>query len=346
LNLLNKRTSGDLVNNMNVNRLYVVGGKQRARTINVDEWNQYEQAVAVAVDVESGSIIQTCEYVTPEQFRPDTPNPSILFKSGSLKNSKLYACTQTEIVIYSLPDMQIENHISLPCFNDVHHVVPTIRNTLLVAVTGLDLVLELSGNGEILQEWSAISENTWDRFSRDVDYRKVETTKPHLSHPNFVFQVGDDVWVTRFEQKDAVCLTSPEKGIDIGVERPHDGYVFDDKVYFTTVDSHVVVASLTTLEVVQVIDLRELTNTDLVMGWCRGLQVIDNEHIIVGFSRIRPTKLHANLLWLKGQIGERQYAEYQPTHVAMYNISTGKLCWEIDLEEYGLNSVFSVHAVE
>ena len=37
---------------------------------------------------------------------------------------------------------------------------------------------------------------TWERFDPEVDYRQVPTTKPHETHPNFVFIVEEDVWVT------------------------------------------------------------------------------------------------------------------------------------------------------
>ena len=217
---------------LRMNRLYAVGGRQRTRTINVEEWNRYNGGLILVLDPDRKEVLQQHDYLTPEQFRPSTPSPSILFKSATLQDDRIYVCTQTEVMVYRLPGFEVEHHVSLPCFNDVHHVVPTASGSLLIAVTGLDLVLEISVDGEVLREWSVTPDDTWDRFSREVDYRKRETTKPHQSHPNFVFQNADDVWVTRFEQKDAICLTAPGKRIDIGIERAHDGFVFGGKVYF------------------------------------------------------------------------------------------------------------------
>ena len=132
-------------------RLYAVGGRQRARTIGVDEWNQYAGGLILVVDPDRQEVLRRHKYETPEQFRPDTPNPSILFKSATLTDDRIYVCTQTEVLVYSLPELGVEHHISLPCFNDVHHVSLTNSGSLLVAVTGLDLVLEISVDGEILQ---------------------------------------------------------------------------------------------------------------------------------------------------------------------------------------------------
>lgn len=45
---------------------------------------------------------------------------------------------------------------------------------------------------------------------------KVLTTKPNISHPNFVFTIKNDVWVTRWLLKDAVCFNKQDKRIHIG----------------------------------------------------------------------------------------------------------------------------------
>ncbi len=69
-------------------------------------------------------------------------DPAILFKSGTLANGLLYLTTQTEVLVYRVPSFELTTGISLPSFNDVHHVRPTADGTLLVAVTGLDMVAE------------------------------------------------------------------------------------------------------------------------------------------------------------------------------------------------------------
>src|SRR5262249_317885 len=150
------------------------------------------------------------------------------------------------VLIYSLPDFTLTDYISLPQFNDLHHVRPTSTGSLAVANTGLDQVVEMSREGRVLRLWSAVGGDPWDRFDPERDYRKVDSTKPHRSHPNYVFEVGEDLWGTRFEQRDALCLTGGGR-IAIDVQRPHDGITMGDKVYFTTVNGCIVIASLKTL---------------------------------------------------------------------------------------------------
>src|SRR5205807_3541516 len=126
-------------------------------------------------------------------------------------------------------------YVSLPCFNDLHHVRPSGDGNLIAVNTGLDMVVKFTPQGRVLQEWWVLDEPRWSRFSRTLDYRKVESTKPHQSHPNFAFVLEGDLWVTRFRQRDAICLTKPGGRIDIGVESPHDGLLSGNRIWFTTV---------------------------------------------------------------------------------------------------------------
>ena len=102
---------------------------------------------------------------------------------------------------------------------------------------------------EIFKEWDALGRDTRRHFTKETDYQKVFTTRPHESLANLVFQHGDEVSLSRFEQKDAFCLSNMDQRIDIGLEGSHDGHVFGSKAYYTTVDGHVVVAKLATCAV-------------------------------------------------------------------------------------------------
>lgn len=324
-----------------MNKLYITGGKQRNATIGVNEWNQYECGKILSIDICSQQIQDSASYTSPAEYLPNQPRPSVLFKSGTIRNGRLYVCTQTEVLIYSIPELKLEHHLSLACFNDLHHVTPTARNTLLVVSTGLDLVLEITLTGEVCNEWFTTSGSNWNRFSRTEDYRKVLSTKPHASHPNFVFEHANEIWATRFEQRDACCLTGPGT-INIESERPHDGHVYNNLCFFTTVDGHIVVADMITQTIVHRHNLNEFSSTPGVLGWCRGLQVIDEHNVIVGFSRIRPTKIHQNLLWVKNQLKGETSAKSQPTRIAHYDLANRRIAWEVNLEPYDLNAVFSV----
>jgi len=324
-------------------KLLVTGGRQSPSALQKEEWHRYREAVVACVDVEARSAEVCLEYTSPSEACAADAEPSIVFKAGSLVGELFYVCTQTEVLIYEVPGFRLLRYLSLPFFNDLHHVRPGEGDSLLVAVTGLDMVVELTLDGHILQEWGVLGQDPWARFSRDVDYRKVITTKPHQAHPNFVFDMDRELWVTRFEQRDAIRLTAPDDRIPIDVEKPHDGILAGEQVYFTTVDGHVVVADATQAVVSHVFDLNHISARNRALGWCRGLAVLEEGHAIVGFTRIRPTRFRENLRWLRYEFGLRETKGDMPTRIVGYDLEAGREEWEIDLEPCGMNCVFSIH---
>jgi hypothetical protein len=320
--------------------LYVVGGQQRVNRGLIPDrkhWYEYAKGLLLRVEPATGTVETCLEYVSP----PDTcasEDPQILFKSATIAGERLYASTQTEVMVLALPSLEQLAHVSLPCFNDVHHVRPTPDGTLLVANSGLDMALEIEEDGTVVREWSTLDgDEPWTRFSRDVDYRMGISTKPHASHPNYVFYVGDEPWATRFEQQDAISLVDRSRRIDIGLERIHDGYAHGDSIYFTTVDGKVAIASVDSLRVDEVIDLNDIHSEDVLLGWTRSILVDDGLTAWIGFSRIRATKIRENVGWVA-----RGFKRVMPTHIARYDLARRELLQEIDLEPAGLSAVFSV----
>jgi hypothetical protein len=320
--------------------LYITGGRQRVGrplTASATDWYEYQHGLILEVVPETGEVYRRVEYVSPPAACAED-NPQILFKSGTVLDDQLYVCTQTELLIYALPEFRQAGYLSLPCFNDLHHVRPTPTGTLLVANSGLDMVLELTPGGGVINEWSVLGEEPWDRFSRTIDYRKGISTKPHTAHPNHIFMLGEDIWVTRFQQQDAICLTRTDQRIPIGIERVHDGVLHQGRLFFTTVNGHVVIANPASLKVEEIIDLNTMHDTDTLLGWCRGI-LLDGEKAWVGFSHIRPTKLRQNLAWIM-----RGFRQVLPTRVACYDLVRRRCVAEIDLQTHGLNAVFSIFA--
>ncbi len=326
-------------------RVYVVGGVQRPGAHFRDEWRRHRMGKILSLDLATGGCESCLEYVTPAEALPDEPDPAILFKAATHQGRELHGCTQTEIFTWSLPDFALVRRISLPAFNDVHHVRLSRQGNYLVANTGLDMVIEVSLQGEILRLWNVLGESDpWGRFSPRKDYRKQLTTKPHGSHPNYVFEtVDDEIWTTRFEQRDAICLTSPGRRIDIALERPHDGMVRGGRVTFTVVSGHLVIAQTSDGAVLERHDLQRLAGTDYALGWCRGVHHLDDDRVLVGFSRLRPTKIHENLRWVGNRLGLRKAPEQLPTRIALYDLKRRTLVQEWNLEDHGLNVLFSIH---
>jgi hypothetical protein len=320
-------------------RLYIAGGQQRAlRPMSAvgQDWYEYQKGIVVELDTASGESETRVEYVSPPEAA-EVDSPRVLFKSGTLVDDLLYMCTQTEVIVYRLPEFEMVSYVSLPMFNDVHHVIPTPAGTMLVANTGLDTVVEITREGDVERIWNVLGEDPWERFSRDIDYRMVKTTKPHLAHPNHLFYVGDEPWATRFEQRDAVSLNNLERHIPIGLERIHDGLVDGGRVYFTTVDGKIVIADLQQLEVVQVMDLTKAHPSDMLLGWARGLH-IEWPYAWVGFSRIRPTKFRENLGWVLQGL-KRDFG----THVGCYDLRSGESVGQFNVEPYGVSAIFGIY---
>lgn len=323
--------------------VYITGGRQKASEAlkTSPEWERFGSGVIAKLDLEAMTSELVVDYVSPPEALPDD-NPSVVFKAGTVKDDKLYVCTQTEVLVYNTSDFTLDNYISLPFFNDLHHVRPTDRGSLLVAVTGLDMVAEIGLDGSVINQWGVLGQDPWERFDRSVDYRKVATTKPHHSHPNFVFEYDGEVWASRFEQRDTACVTNPTKKIDIGQERPHDGVVHGDRVYFTTVDGHVAIVNMKTQSLETLHDLNAIAALDTPLGWTRGLKILSDGRVIVGASTLRVTNLRNNIRWVKKKFGQLDSDKKVPTNVALYDLNQNRVDWVKVLDDPIVDVVFSV----
>lgn len=318
--------------------LYLLGGHQRKRWLRpLHPDRRFDRALIQRFDLETGRADRMLEYQSPPEFKAH-PESSDLFTSATLSGNRLFVGTYTEILIFELPQFQRIHSISSPHLNSVHHVAPTKHGTLLVVSTGLDLVLELALDGTVLREWDVLNRPLWSRFSRDIDYRKIETTKPHLSHPNFVFQLDDDIWVTRFYQKDAICLTRKQEPIRIDIERPHDGVSHDGSLYFTTVDGHLIVVDAKSLKIVSSLDLKTFRDYPFGPSWCRGVLILEKDLVCVGFTRIRKTAFMSTMNWIKHGFHHTD----PPTHIALFNLAERSCLKTIDLEPAGINILFGI----
>jgi hypothetical protein len=318
---------------------YIVGGRER-KGGNRPEWQSCDRALIFYVEPASGQVHPLVEYVTPPEACSGE-EAGILFKASTLAGNQLFACTTTEVLIYSLPQFQLKRYISHPHFNDVHHVALIEGNRLAVVSTGLDLVVVMSPEGEVLEELSACEEPLWTRFRKDVDYRRVLTMKPYKVHVNYAFSLDGKLWVTRADQSDAVCVERPEQRFDFAGAHPHDGVVRDGRIYFTTTDGRVWVFDAETRECIRCVDLNNIAGGSGPLGWARGIEVLSPERVVVGFTPLRPTRWKQKLGWVAERFGAAPMITR--THVAAYDLAAQKLLWEIPLYEQGLDVIFAVH---
>lgn len=329
--------------------LYVLGGAQRPVFKDTQqEWFLFEKALVVRVDLETGASRVCLTHESPLEARADQQS-SVLFKSGMVAGNRLYTCTSTEVLIYQVPDFKLLHYLSLPFFNDLHHVAPTPHGTLMLAVTGLDMVAEITTEGELLHTWGAVSEpEGWRPPDPRTDYRKVATLKPYKAHPNYVFWAQGEPWVSRGDRSDAICLGDPGRRIDLGTtECVHDGWRRDGWLYFTSVDGHLIIVDEQRLTVEERIDLNAIGEEGKIgFSWCRGVLPVDERKVWVGFTRIRQTRWIEKVKWIK----HLAVGFPRPTSLALYDIVDRKMLQEIDLEPSGMHATFGalpapVHAV-
>ncbi len=323
-------------------KLLVTGGSQYTNAVWAGEWSHYDQAIVAEIDWETSECRRVLEYTSPEDARAASV-ANIVFKAGSIHGESVVLCTQTEVMEYSYPQFDLKSYISSPYFNDVHHVVRMGAN-YIVASTGLDMVLTVSGSGIVNDFSHALGGDPWARHEQKTDYRKILSTKPHASHPNYIFVLEDEIWVTRFVQKDAISVSNPDRRINIGLEGVHDGFVTKHHVYFTTINGMVMVADRKSLSIEAVYDLNVAYNTNQPLGWCRGLYVC-GEKLYVGFSALRSTMLRENLAWVRRGFKTGVNASRAlPSRVVEYDMRTQTIDKEVRLDGIGMAAVFSIFA--
>ena len=136
--------------------LYVLGARQRKLLFkHEEEQNLYEAALILRIDTETAESRTCVEYKSPLEACSG-PNASMVFKSATIVGDTLYCCTSTEVIIFELPTFQKIGYISIPHFNDVHHVTPVSDGNLVVVSTGLDMVFKVSREGKVLNEWTVL----------------------------------------------------------------------------------------------------------------------------------------------------------------------------------------------
>ncbi|KGP74672.1 hypothetical protein [Pontibacillus yanchengensis] len=324
-----------------MNTIFVTGAIQKKQAHSLQGYNKYEVARILELDVERIEVVNDYNYSSPKDVIPKE-EISIVFKAGTLQGDYIHVCTTTEVMTLHAETLEKVNYFSHKSFNDLHHVRMTKNGNYLVVNTGLDLLMEFSYEGELLAQWPV--HDDVETYNSDVDYRKIPSTKPHTSHPNYVTILDNHYWVTRFKQKDAINIHNNNKA-KINIEGMHDGIAYKNFIYYTTVNGHIVKYDTVT-HTYEDYDLNKLEESFITtfkaLGWCRGLKVVDEETVIVGFSRLRPTKQKDYTQWLNGNIDKLKSSRHLPTRIAKYNLKKKEKMWEINLEKQGLNVVFSI----
>jgi hypothetical protein len=137
--------------------------------------------------------------------------------------------------------------ISSPCFNALHSISRT-RSGYLVASTGLDLLLELNREGDILWEWWATDHGftltpTGERRQLDktADHRTIKYgTLQQTTHVNSAAELPDGRFLATLFHQGMVIAIDRETGqwqpVVEGLDHPHSVRVLDEQ-HFTVTDT-------------------------------------------------------------------------------------------------------------
>jgi hypothetical protein len=317
-------------------RLLVTGGCQAAGAARRNE-SRFEGARMVALDARSGAPIAIADHATPAERRgPDT---SLRFGAATRAGDLVYTCTGTEALALDARTLAPRRVWSHPLLNSAHHAVPGARGGVVVASTGVDMVLELDEAGEIVRMVDLGDGEARRRFPEVADFRAIGGTKPHRCHVNHLFRAGDALFATRFNQRDAVNLDDAADRFEIDGAGPHDGVVHDGRVHFTLVDGRIAIFELKTRRKLAEIRLKD---EGMPLGWCRGLLPFGSRHAWVGFSRLRPTRIAENVAWALEKLGRQPRGETRPTRVVLYDLFSGEPEREITLEPHGIHAVYGL----
>lgn len=317
--------------------ILLFGGRNHPNPQGRPESEWFEQAVMLKL--RDGRIVGRVEYSGPEDQQINV-NPC--FRAATIVGQHAWTCTGTEILKIDLERMAISERHTHRLFNDCHHIA-VVGDHYFVASTGTDSVIELDASFQLVRRYPIAGDEVLSRYGAESDFRKIRNTKPHSAHPNFVQGWADDVWVTNFQYGRVEALKSQRRHV-LSEHRVHDGAPAFDRIWFTAVNGTVIRLDPRDGKLDSV-ELAPMTRTDRSLGWCRGIAPLGAEDVLVGFSKLRETKARENLKWLGNKLLKQNFVISLPTRVARYDLARGVETWRFDLDEHGMDAVFSIHSV-
>ena len=319
-------------------RFIVTGARRNKNSFSMENLSECYEAGIYEIDFGGKSI--TREYLEAEpNYEIYDKSYSLSFRSGSLINNILYTCTHSEIITFDLLEFKVIDRFSHPLFNDVHHV-NSMGDKIFFANSGIDHVGEVEPDGE-LRIQPVSDSHAIENPNLEIDYRKV-STKPHKIHPNHVFFINGKTWVTRFKEKDAICLDDPGRKINISYGKPHDGLIKDDRIHFTTVNGMIVVFDCQSLNCLACHNIPALFNGPHP-GWCRGVEIVD-DCAYVGFSSFRWTLSLENLSFLAKNVATlgRRLNRDLPARIIKYDMRRQEIVGEMRFDNKEIDLIFSI----
>ncbi len=240
-------------------------------------------------DTVRGEVVHETRWEPPAELR--APGQKVQLTGFAWRDEELLVCTHNAILVFQdWPPTRPVRRISLPGFNDLHHVRPW-KGGLAVANTGLETVDWLDAEDALGERFDVLVDvDGARRIDPEADLRLVPDTKPHHRHPNHLFERGGELFVTLLRSREAVCVSRPGERLDVPEGMPHDGTAIGPHSVFTTINGFVVRLPLHPSAPREAIPLAPLDPDYEELGWCRGIcQDPENpEHgVFVAFSMVR-----------------------------------------------------------
>lgn len=321
-------------------KILITGGVERENGFELGQGKFYKAGKLFSLNLENDNYQ---EHICFDQANENYPeeHPNLLFTAACYDDDLIWIPTHGEVIAYRLHDWKIIRRFSIPLFNNNHSVI-MLDNKLYVTATGTDMVVIMDKDvGKSIECINIEGKDIWHRFEKQIDYRKIHSTKPHQGHPNYVFKLKDEIWVTRCGFEDAACLTDVKKNIKVTNDKEmsiHDGFVYENDIYFTSVDGHILVADQKSLKIKNIYNLNKGVDR-INKGWCRGLYIEDGL-AYVGFSKIRKTRNARRLEWLKKSI--KRNNENLDSAVVVFDLNKQVKIKEIAFEEGVLDAIYSI----
>ena len=251
-----------------------------------------EEAILRIIDWDSLVVIAEARYRSELScFLEQVPSPPIpprcKFNGGSFQEDLFFTCTHNEVVVYTYNSgLKLAYTFSRPTFTDLHHV-HCEKDRLLVVNTGLEIIEEVDMKGNLIHQYM-MADDVCERYDLTQDYRRIASTKPHTSHPNWITHLGNQYLVTMLQTRTVVELETRKTMISGFPHKIHDGVLYNGCLYYTTTNGHIVEVDVDTLNINHVYSTYPLFGR-VQPGWCRGLYPLGNFHFLVGYTRFRKT---------------------------------------------------------
>jgi hypothetical protein len=262
--------------------------------------HKYGGAVIWLLDVESGHFsdyfVPNAEQVSSfEHHAPPGPMNLDRFTGLCEFEGRYFVTTFNEVLVIEKQTRRLIEVYSQPSFNDLHCCLAYEKGQV-IANTGMDCI-------EIFdRDWKQVDRVRFED-ARDIDgrdWRQVPTTKPHVCHVNWVFMLRGELWCTRYVNRDAVKVYDPTVRMKIDHGLPHDGFVQNGNVFFTTANGRIASHKATGFHEQHLLLQLEDILCSKQFGWVRGLYY-DEEHFFIGNTRLRQTTSREVLNWIQSK---------------------------------------------